>query len=281
MLRTRIITVAVVLPLFLAALFLLPDFYWAAFALLAILWAAGEWANLARFSQAQVGLYMALTLALAAAFWSVAQPGDSRRWVVFVLLGLNFVFWVPYVAWSLKTGRAQLPTSNRLVVGLIGWVVLLPPWLALIELRRLSPLLLLGILTVIWLADTAAYFCGRAFGKHKLAPVISPGKTWEGLIGALAAAAVYGVGALLLVARYRGRPFTFSDAALTAVLTWFTVVLSVVGDLFESWIKRRAGVKDSGTLLPGHGGILDRIDSLTSTLPFAALLVLVFKPPML
>jgi phosphatidate cytidylyltransferase len=133
--------------------------------------------------------------------------------------------------------------------------------LALLFLRNHSPSLLLAIVGIAIVADTAAYFTGRAFGKHKLAPSISPGKTWEGAVGGAVAVAVY---ALLLPAPEGIGKLQLIVAALALS------VLSVLGDLFESWIKRRAGVKDSSQLLPGHGGILDRIDSQLAVLPVAA-----------
>jgi len=131
---------------------------------------------------------------------------------------------------------------------------------------------LLSLLAIVWIADTAAFFFGRRFGRHKLAPTISPGKTWEGVAGGLLAVVVYvtvlqftGIAAVGPLAGWAGWPLAVLIAAL-----------SVVGDLFESLIKRRAGAKDSGTLLPGHGGVLDRIDGLTSTLPVAALALYVY-----
>jgi phosphatidate cytidylyltransferase len=139
-------------------------------------------------------------------------------------------------------------------------VVLLPTWVALLYLHARGPAVLLGVMAVVWTADTAAYFAGRQFGRHKLAPAISPGKTWEGVAGALAALAIYAA--------------VLSQQTTMPLLPLFLMVAgllysSVLGDLYESWIKRVAGMKDSGTLLPGHGGVLDRIDALTSTLPIA------------
>ncbi len=128
------------------------------------------------------------------------------------------------------------------------------------------------LLGVVWLADTGAYLAGKAWGKHKLAVAISPGKTWEGVAGGAVAVAVY------YVAVSRGLPDWdwWSDARGVALFAGVALA-SVVGDLFESWMKRRVGAKDSGTLLPGHGGILDRIDSMTSSMPFAAALLLYMK----
>jgi phosphatidate cytidylyltransferase len=145
-------------------------------------------------------------------------------------------------------------------------LLLVPTWLALLRLQE-QPWVLLAILGVVWVADSAAYFAGHQWGRRKLAPAISPGKTWEGVAGAAVAVAVYHAAVWI---------FGFAPAApglglFAALLVAILFPLSIIGDLFESWIKRQAGVKDSGRLLPGHGGVLDRIDALTSTLPLAAL----------
>jgi phosphatidate cytidylyltransferase len=151
--------------------------------------------------------------------------------------------------------------SHVKALALVGFVVLLPTALAM---ATLPPLQVLLVLALVWIADTAAYFSGRAWGRHKLAPSISPGKTREGAVGGLLGALAYAIicGALV---EARWLPYL---AAATLV-----AVLSILGDLFESAVKRQAAVKDSGTLLPGHGGILDRVDSATATLPLAALIL--------
>jgi phosphatidate cytidylyltransferase len=162
--------------------------------------------------------------------------------------------------------------ESKLALALVGWLVLLATWMALVQMQARSPGLLLAMMAIVWIADTAAYFAGRRFGRRKLAPSISPGKTWEGVYGALLAAGIY-AGVLLLFAHDLG--YT-RDLSSGAAATWLAMVLllaalSVVGDLFESQLKRQRGIKDSGTLLPGHGGILDRIDALTAAMPAAAL----------
>jgi phosphatidate cytidylyltransferase len=150
---------------------------------------------------------------------------------------------------------------------MLGGIILIPTHLGMVELRHINPDLLLIIVGVVVIADSAAYFSGRRFGKHKLAPRISPGKTWEGAIGAGLAITVY---AVLL---YFTAPATLNLNCLSQALAlfWLLFGLSVLGDLFESTLKRQAGIKDSGNLLPGHGGVLDRIDSLTAVLPAATL----------
>jgi phosphatidate cytidylyltransferase len=140
----------------------------------------------------------------------------------------------------------------------------------MMDLRENSPWLLLGIMVLVWVADSAAYFSGRKFGKHKLAPSISPGKTWEGVAGALLGVSV----CVLLAWGFGGYLHLFMFLPVILLASWCWVGLAVIGDLFESAVKRQAGVKDSGALLPGHGGLLDRIDALTSTLPLAALALL-------
>jgi len=153
---------------------------------------------------------------------------------------------------------------------LAGWAVLIPTGLAMMDLRENSPWLLLGIMVLVWVADISAYFSGRKFGKHKLAPSISPGKTWEGVIGALLGVSV----CVLLAWGLSGYGHLVMFLPVILLASWCWVGLAVIGDLFESAVKRQAGVKDSGALLPGHGGLLDRIDALTSTLPLAALALL-------
>jgi phosphatidate cytidylyltransferase len=144
---------------------------------------------------------------------------------------------------------------------------------AVVALQTRSPGVLLAMMAIVWIADTAAYFAGRRFGRRKLAPSISPGKTWEGVYGALAAVAIY---ALLLVplaaAAGYTRPLDAIAAAIWVALTLLLTGLSIIGDLFESQLKRQRGVKDSGAILPGHGGVLDRIDALTAAMPPAALI---------
>ena len=158
--------------------------------------------------------------------------------------------------WLWRGVRAE----HRALLTAVGFVVLVPAALAL---ALLDAQLVLLVLALVWIADTAAYFVGRAWGRHKLAPSVSPGKTWEGAAGALVGACAYAI----IVGLLRGGPSWVAYMALAVLLT----VISILGDLFESAVKRQAGAKDSGTLLPGHGGVLDRIDSATAVLPVAAL----------
>ena len=159
----------------------------------------------------------------------------------------------------------------------MGIVVLVPVELALVDLRGIAPWLLLAVMAIAWVSDTAAYFAGRRWGQRKLAPEVSPGKTWEGAYGALAAVLVYAI-ICVIISRQHVIPARFDGtdmAPLYTVLLWLLLTgTGILGDLLESLLKRRAGVKDSGILLPGHGGFLDRVDALLPILPIAALFYL-------
>jgi phosphatidate cytidylyltransferase len=270
MLRARIITAIIVLCLFLAALFYLSAVFW--MVLLLALTAAGawEWSRLARLSLTSSIIYLLFTVFLAGELLFVlgnAVKVNPYTPVFEPVYFASLAFWILYVPWFLRT---KYRIVNPPVLALMGWLVLLPTSLALYQLRAIDPLLLLGFMSAIWISDTAAYFSGRAWGRRKLAPSISPGKTWEGVAGALAAVLIYA----LLWSNSSGSE---ARASLLVPLLLLLVAMGIIGDLFESLMKRQAGVKDSGNILPGHGGILDRIDALTSTLPLAILSLLILQ----
>ena len=264
----RLATAGVLLAACVSALLLLSNFWWTALLLAALVVASWEWAALSGLQRAACGLFAGGVAASAIVVWLLVTntaAGTSRGFAPEILIyGASCIFWsciaVPWFAWHWQT-------RSKLMLAAAGWFVLVPAWLALARLQS-DPQQLLAVLAVIWLADTAAYLCGRAWGRHKLAPSISPAKTWEGVAGAVAAVAVYYV-ALSGAAPDWGWLQGVRGPALFAGVA----LMGVAGDLFESWMKRQAGVKDSGTLLPGHGGVLDRIDSMASSLPFAALLL--------
>ena len=248
---TRVATAAVLIAALLAALFLLPR-PWLAALLVAVCGLAGfEWARLCRLGGASAWAYAA-----AMAFGLVVLY-NTEPWQPFFATAAGF--WI--VAVPLWMWRGVAAHHSR-ALALAGFVVVLPAALAMATLPPLQVLLVLGL---VWIADTAAFFAGRAWGRHKLAPSISPGKTREGAAGGLIGALAYAIICGALVEGISWLPY-LAAAALVAVL-------SIVGDLFESAVKRQAGVKDSGALLPGHGGILDRVDSATATLPLAALIL--------
>jgi phosphatidate cytidylyltransferase len=186
-----------------------------------------------------------------------------RTTLVSSVYGLALVFWVVAVpAWLHFRWRL----SSGWLLAAAGWLVLVPAWLAITLLQQV-PVALLLTLGAVWIADTAAYFVGRRFGRRKLAPEISPGKTIEGAVAAFVAVAIYAaaIGAFFLPGA------NLADRLALLLFGAMLTAFSIAGDLFESWMKRQAGAKDSGDMLPGHGGVLDRIDSMTAALPFAAL----------
>jgi phosphatidate cytidylyltransferase len=257
-LRLRLLTVAVVLPLFLAALWFLPNVWWALLVFAVSLCACREWAHLTHLSTTSTLILQLLLAAICVFLWLGGGAGASVERVIYIAATL---FWA-VVAPACLSRKWPVRGLSAPAVGLI---MLVPTWLALTRMQH-QPLRLLLIMGVVWVADSAAYFAGHAFGRHKLAPAISPGKTWEGVVGAFGAVALY---AWLPVLADAGR-----HAAATIIIVCLAMTaLSIVGDLFESLSKRQAGVKDSGKLLPGHGGILDRIDGLVAALPVAALML--------
>lgn len=264
MFLTRVLTAAVLLPLFLGGMFFLPAFWWGVALLPLVLAGAWEWSVLAGFTAA---MRWGACLAIAV-FAGLALAGMQHE---YYLLAEQSMYWAAVAFWLICAPlwlRRGWRIRHPLLLLLTGWLLIVPTWLALVRLQS-SPWVLLAVLGVVWVADSAAYFAGHAWGRRKLAPAISPGKTWEGVAGAAAAVAVYHA----LVWNF-GLGGTVQDGWFAATLLVAALLpLSILGDLFESWIKRQAGVKDSGKLLPGHGGVLDRIDALTSTLPLAALVV--------
>ncbi|MBE0614175.1 MAG: phosphatidate cytidylyltransferase [Burkholderiales bacterium] len=272
MLKTRLITAFVMLVVFLGALFWLPSRAWAVFAGVLVIPAAWEWGKLIKLRPATCGLYVVLVGAVCASLAAWEQGGnqtlrDEVQIAVYICASLFWLLVVPLWLW-----RSWLPRS-RWLGAVTGLVVLVPTWLALVELRNLGPWLLLMLMSVAWISDSAAYFAGRRFGRRKLAPSISPGKTWEGAAGAVLAVSAYAV--LWSYAWQQYFPpalasIRFGSAGMLLLL-WLLTAIGIYGDLFESALKRQAGVKDSGVLLPGHGGVLDRIDAITAVLPVAAL----------
>ncbi|TAK91991.1 MAG: phosphatidate cytidylyltransferase [Burkholderiaceae bacterium] len=266
MLITRVITAVVLLAVLLPVLFFAPVVAWALLTL-AVLAAGGwEWARMFGMRQPLwlAALILVLGLGWIALFWSGAWPPQMSR-VIYVLAAS---FWLLLAPWLLLRQRNILQWRS------IALPVLLAAWLALVEARQQGILFMLSIMLLVWAADIGAYFAGKRFGKHKLAPAISPGKTWEGVAGGLLAAILLSV--WLATADWSGDSYFARIAqhyGLGGLLPMVIVLvsLSIVGDLFESLLKRQAGIKDSSGLLPGHGGVLDRIDALLPVLPVAML----------
>ncbi len=268
MLKQRVITAIILLALFLAALFLLPTAGWVVLVIVMVMQGTSEWTRLAKLSGNAANGYWWLTLAVMIGIVLLDINHTLPHLPVYAVSVLLWLVVVP--AWLISGWQVRQP----MLMALTGWALLIPTGLAMMDLRAASPWWLLGVMGLVWVADIAAYFTGRKFGRTKLAPRISPGKTWEGVIGALLGVAVY----VPLVIWLGGLPgAAYQALPVMTLAAWVWVGLAILGDLFESAIKRQAGVKDSGALLPGHGGLLDRIDALTSTLPLAALAMMFQK----
>jgi phosphatidate cytidylyltransferase len=268
-LKSRVLTAIALLAGFLGALFLLPRDAWILCAGAAVSIAAWEWSGFTRLRRPARLAYVALVAALALWIaWNIEPPASLY------VYGLGIAFWA-IIAPAWLSLRPQAPAAPIMLI--VGLAALLPMYLAIVELRAASPVLLLAVMAIVWLSDSVAYFTGRRFGQNKLAPSISPGKTWEGVWGALIAVALYGLawaiwpGSLKLAVA--GMPASIGHLVMILFIVLLAVA-GVIGDLFESQMKRQAGVKDSGSILPGHGGVLDRIDALMPVLPLAALVFL-------
>ncbi len=279
MLKARVVTALLLLAGFLAMLFLLPFSGWLLFVSAVAGIGAWEWGGLLKLGAVPRFSFSFTSMTLCAVLgWIVFDSGTGAvvhaTWLetIFLIAGIFWMLAVPVwlvIRWAATIRLAGLVT---------GLVVLIPACLALMHLRTFSPLFLLAAMATVWVADISAYVIGRKYGRHKLATTISPGKTWEGAAGAVAGVMIYG----FAVAWTAGRlPSTAGVWMLFSLSLVVLTAVSILGDLFESLIKRQAGVKDSGALLPGHGGVLDRIDSLTSTLPLVGLAVLYWEGQLL
>ncbi|QOC23001.1 phosphatidate cytidylyltransferase [Wenzhouxiangella sp. AB-CW3] len=268
MLKQRIATALVLATVGLAALFYLPPVTFAIAAAL-LLAGAGGWeaARLAGLDGPVARLAVALALLSACLALYLLLPAEHTRTV----LAIAACLWLVNAAWLARPALAREGGRPAIAVKLIVVAIMMPAaWLSLAWLQASSPWLVVMLLILIAAADTSAYFTGRRLGGPKLAPSISPGKTWSGAIGGL-------TGAMLLTAvsawLLPDNPFHPLTGALLGLALG---AISIVGDLFVSLLKRQRGIKDTSNLLPGHGGILDRFDSLTAALPFFALAVMLW-----
>lgn len=268
MLIHRVITALILAPLVVAGIYLLPfPVYALVFWLVAAL-GAWEWARLSGLtSMLARSVFVAVFAMLAAlTWWFPASFG--------VLLWVGLAIWVLATFLVVTYPRSAVLVARGWFSAILGQIMLLITWVALLVIRAEpeGANWVLWALLLVWSADIGAYFTGRRFGRHKLFPAVSPGKTWEGFWGGMALSLVIGGG--LLMAGVDGA----TQSELSRLLLWTFIivglgVISVIGDLFESVLKRSRGVKDSGNLLPGHGGVLDRIDSIVAVLPLFALVL--------
>lgn len=282
MLGQRIITATVLIAILVLAM-LIPS-VWPMTVVLALAAAAAiwEWLRLSWAESAKVLAPVLATLAFVAMLYlaygwqpSLDMPNwakEARAHVFLVFLPLVVLYWVIGVSLMLAFAQTEKPAS-KIALSVFGFVAVFIAWAALNEMFMYrGAMYLLSMMAIVWVADIAAYFSGKAFGKKKLAPRISPGKTWAGFFGGIVGVIAY----VFLTAQFEG---TYAHA-VSVKWPWFGVVaiavglgsLSVMGDLFESLLKRRAGVKDSSNLLPGHGGVFDRIDALIPVAPVALVL---------
>ena len=256
---TRLLTAAVLLAAFIAALFWLERGWFAVLVAIVVAIAGNEWAKLVKAERIVAPVY---AVGCAGVCYSLTQNAELAPWIC----GLAAVFWIVAAPCLLVRGVKPAPVGAGLAVGI---VVLVPAGLAL---AVLSPGEVLMILGLIWVSDTAAYLTGRSLGRRKLAPAISPGKTWEGVAGGAIGCVIYAIIWATFDPDLRSRVHGLVWLPYLAG-TLLLCALGVVGDLLESGLKRQAGAKDSGKLLPGHGGVLDRIDSATAALPVGLLLM--------
>jgi len=268
MLKHRLMTAAILIPLFTGAVTQLTTNALSAGLAVVIAIGAWEWSRLIGLSQPMIRTIYVLMI--GALLFCTQLLVNSVPGALMGILGFSVICWLGAWQWirGYNNVGAEQILGARIQYGLIGIIVLVPSWLAVYVIHgqaSMGTYWLLFLMVMIWGADSGAYFAGRRFGKNKLAPNVSPGKTWEGAIGGLCAS-----GLIALIGGYFAG-FEVTQLLLFLVLCVVTIALSIIGDLFESMIKRRCGAKDSGTILPGHGGVLDRIDSLTSAAPFFAL----------
>ncbi|NQY89219.1 MAG: phosphatidate cytidylyltransferase [Colwellia sp.] len=286
MLKQRIITALILAPAAILAIFYLPLAYFSALLMVIIGIGAWEWGPLMGFKGKTKRLgFVATTLILIGTIWALLSPSDiwlnSKELHIYALnlLWLAVAWWVlsAFLMFSYPNSSGFW-SKHRSVRGIFGWLTLVPTWLAFVVIRTNDyqadsyhgAQLLMFLFLMVWSADIGAYFVGKAIGKNKLMPNVSPGKTLEGFLGGVAFACI-----LVVIAAYNLN-WTNEQVITVLLVTVLITTVSVLGDLNESMFKRQAGVKDSGSILPGHGGILDRIDSLTATAPVFALCYVLF-----
>jgi phosphatidate cytidylyltransferase len=281
LLKQRIITALILAPAAISAIFYLPLNYFAGLFMAIIAVGAWEWGPLMGFeTKSKRSIFVISTCALIALIWST-MPLESI-WLSDTHLQSNAMslLWLSVVWWLLSgvlmcsyPKKSSFWTKYSAIRGVFGWLTLIPTWLAFVVIRSNNypedpyhgAQLLMFLFLMVWSADIGAYFVGKAFGKHKLMPSVSPGKTIEGFLGGVFFACVF-----IAIAAYQLN-WDIERVTIVLLVTALITTISVLGDLSESMFKRQAGVKDSGSILPGHGGILDRIDSLTATAPIFAL----------
>ena len=276
MLKQRVITGVILAVVVALAIFALPLGWFAGFISLVLIAALWEWSDLAgmrplaaRVAYCALGLVLMLLLGWGSAVWSELP----RQRVVGEVLVLAAIWWALALVVVATYPASSGVWAAKWRRGLMGLLTLLPTWLAFVFLRghERGDWLLLFVIALVAAADIGAYFTGTRFGRHKLAPEVSPGKTWEGFAGGLVASVLLAL--IVWLAVWHARFGLLEFLGVTAL----TALVSVLGDLLESMLKRQRGVKDSSNLLPGHGGVMDRLDSLSAAAPIFALGLLLMQ----
>lgn len=264
MLKQRVLTALLLAPLALWGIWISPEAVFATILALIFLMGAWEWAGLSGLDGklSRLVYVLLLTGLMLALYW-----GREVNNLTLMIGVLALMWWTMALMAVLTHPHGTTIWRSGLARGLAGLFVLLPAWLAMVELHahgEHGPGWVILLVMLVWAADTGAYFAGKLFGRHKLAPHVSPGKTWEGVIGGMLLALL-----IALIGSYWLSPPAGIMSFVLLVLA--TIMISILGDLLESLFKRIADIKDSGGLLPGHGGMLDRIDSLTAAAPLFVL----------
>ena len=274
MIKQRIITALILAPIMIIGIFFLPLKQFAFFIAAIATIGAWEWANIAGYQRKWGRIFYAFIV--FACMYATARWLRVNEEHVIYFLGVGTAWWV--VAFALVKnypGGTDL-WHARYIRGFLGLCVLIPMWVGFMQLKQMphSSILIIYVMLIVWGADTGAYFSGKKWGRSKLAPQVSPGKSWAGFWGGLVTTCVIGCLFALSIHEWL-RPLSPEDLAKLAVITVLTMVISVLGDLVESMMKRYRGIKDSSDLLPGHGGVLDRIDSMAAAVPIFAFCMLV------
>lgn len=273
MLKLRVITALVLAPLMIGGIFFLPlkEFGWFVGFIATV--AAWEWANLAGFNKQPSRVFYAL--AIAVAVFIAMQLRVEAEFQIYSLYA-GFTWWLFAFALVVSYPKSADLWANLPTRAIVGFLVLIPMWVGFMYLKSqpYSNWLIIYLMFIIWGADTGAYVAGKAWGRAKLAPRVSPGKSWAGFFGGLVTSMLV---ASVFAYLWHSQIQTLSTAAVIKLLAIaaVTMLASVQGDLVESMFKRQRGIKDSSNLLPGHGGVLDRIDSMTAAVPVFALLLIV------
>lgn len=280
MLKQRIVTAVLLLAGLIAATTLLSAFGFALFVSATVMLAAWEWCGLIGLDNqlSRAGYLMTIAMVLAGLFWALNISGDAlgiNQYRLAVILGLGTLFWLLSLIILITYPANKLAWNDQSKIASMGLFALIPIWAAVIQLKYLMPsgVLVIALIILVAAVDVGGYFVGIRFGRSRLAPELSPSKSWEGVWGGLGLCLLVGIGMSWAAHIYiqNLQPWQFIALVLLTLLTTF---FSIIGDLLESMLKRNRNVKDSGGILPGHGGLLDRVDGLMAAAPIYTLLVM-------